>query len=172
MNTEDAFNEETIPSENETEVKPETLELTEDINQNLHSAGKWSQFLAILGFIGVGFMVLIGITMSIVMAFIPSTETEIFPFPMGLFGLFYILIAGVYFLPVFYLFRFSNSIKKAVALKKQDQLSIAFNNLRAHYKTFGIIMIVFMCLYPILIIGMVLFGIFSGFGAATEGIPM
>nr|WP_321356022.1 DUF5362 family protein [uncultured Draconibacterium sp.] len=91
---------------------------------------------------------------------------------MFLVGFIYLIFAGVYFLPVFYLYRFSNSIKQAVALKKQDQLSNAFNNLRAHYKTFGIIAIVFMCLYPIMIIGMVLFGIFSGFGAATEGIPM
>ena len=170
MDTENTLNQETLPTENQSEVKPETLELTEEINHNLHSAGKWSQFLAILGFIGTGFMVLAGITMSIVTAFIPN-QTNVFPFPMALFGVIYIIFAGVYFLPVFYLYRFSSSIKQAVALKKQDQLSNAFNNLRAHYKTFGIIMIVFMCLYPIFIIGIVLFGMFSGFGA-HEGIPM
>ncbi|WP_319503466.1 hypothetical protein [uncultured Draconibacterium sp.] len=172
MNTENTFNEETLPTENQPAAKPETLELTEDINHNLHSAGKWSQFLAILGFIGTGFMVLGGISVSLMTAFIPATKPNIFPFPMALFGLLYIVFAGVYFLPILYLFRFSNSIKQAVALKKQDQLSIAFNNLRAHYKTFGIIMIVIMCLYPIMIIGMVLFGLFSGFGAIGEGIPM
>lgn len=171
MNTENTFTEETLPTENQPDAKPETLELTEDINRNLHSAGKWSQFLSILGFIGTGFMVLAGITMSIVTAFIPNGE-DIFPFPMALFGFLYIIFAGVYFLPIFYLYRFSSSIKQAVALKKQDQLSNAFNNLRAHYKTFGIIMIVIMCLYPIMIVGMVLFGLFSGFGAATQGIPM
>ncbi len=170
MSTEHTLNEQTLATENQPEAKPEKLELTEDINRNLHSAGKWSQFLAILGFIGTGFMVLAGITMSTVMAFIPGDE-DIFPFPMALLGFLYIILAGVYFLPVFYLFRFSNSIKQAVALKKQDQLSVAFNNLRAHYKTFGIIMIVLMCLYPILIIGFVLFGFLSGFGG-TEGIPM
>ena len=172
MNTENTFNEETLPTENQPEVKPASLELTEEINHNLHSAGKWSQFLAILGFIGTGFMVLGGISVSIMTAVIPATKSDIFPFPMPLLGLIYIIFAGVYFLPVFYLYRFSSSIKQAVALKKQDQLSSAFNNLRAHYKTFGIIMIVFMCLYPIMIISMVVFGIFSGFGAATEGIPM
>ena len=171
MNTENTFNEETLPTENQPEVKPASLELTEEINHNLHSAGKWSQFLAILGFIATGFMVLGGITVSIISAFIPS-QTNVFPFPMFLVGFIYLIFAGVYFLPVFYLYRFSSSIKQAVALKKQDQLSNAFNNLRAHYKTFGIIMIVIMCLYPIMIVGMVLFGIFSGFGAATEGIPM
>ncbi|MDX8340223.1 DUF5362 family protein [Draconibacterium sp. IB214405] len=171
MNTENTFNEETLPTENQPQVKPETLELTEEINRNLHSAGKWSQFLAILGFISTGFMILAGITMSIVTAFIPS-EADIFPFPMFLVGFIYIIFAGIYFLPIFYLFRFSNSIKQAIALKKQDQLSTAFNNLRAHYKTFGIIVIVFMCLYPVIIIGFVLFGLFSGFGSALEGIPM
>ncbi|WP_297093464.1 DUF5362 family protein [uncultured Draconibacterium sp.] len=171
MDTENTINEETLPTEDQPQVKSETLELTEEINQNLHSAGRWSQFLSILGFIGTGFMVLAGITMSIVTAFIPN-QTNVFPFSMALFGLIYIIIAGVYFLPVFYLYRFSSSIKQAVALKKQDQLSNAFNNLRAHYKTFGIIMIVFLCLYPIMIIGIVLFGVFSGFGAATQGIPM
>jgi len=172
MNTDNTFNEETLPTENQVETKPETLELTEEINHNLHSAGKWSQFLSILGFIGTGFMVLGGISVSIMTAFIPDTKPNIFPFPMALFGVIYIVFAGVYLLPILYLFRFSNSIKQAVALKKQDQLSIAFNNLRAHYKTFGIIMIVIMCLYPIMIIGMVLFGIFSGLGAAGGGIPM
>lgn len=171
MDTENTFNEENPATKNQAEAKPETLELTEEINHNLHSAGKWSQFLAILGFIGVGFLVLSGITMSVVMAFIPNSTANIFPFPLFLLGFLYIIFAGVYFLPVLYLYRFSSSIKQAVALKKQDQLSSAFNNLRAHYKTFGIIMIVFMCLYPILIIGMVLFGFFSGFGGSA-GIPM
>lgn len=172
MNTEKTFNEEILPTENQAEVKPALLELTEEINHNLHGAGKWSQFLAILGFIGTGFMVLGGISVSIITAFIPATKPDIFPFPMALFGLLYIVFAGVYFLPIYYLFRFSSSIKQAVALKKQDQLSIAFNNLRAHYKTFGIIMIVVMCLYPTMIIGMILFGIFSGLGATGGGIPM
>lgn len=171
MNTENTLNEETLPTEIQSEAKPETLELTEEINQNLHSAGRWSQFLAILGFIGTGFMVIAGITMSIIMAFIPSSDADLFPFPLALIGLLYIVLAGVYFLPIFYLYRFSSSIKQAVALKKQDQLSNAFNNLRAHYKTFGIIMIVLMCLYPIMIVGIVIFSVFSGFGGA-EGIPM
>nr|WP_321356023.1 hypothetical protein [uncultured Draconibacterium sp.] len=61
MNTENTLNEETLPTDKQSEVKPATLELTEEINQNLHSAGKWSQFLAILGFIATGFMVLGGL---------------------------------------------------------------------------------------------------------------
>ncbi|WP_347838087.1 hypothetical protein [uncultured Draconibacterium sp.] len=169
MQTEETFNEQ-VSTEYVTGKIKQQLELTETINRDLHAAGKWSYFLSIVGFIGTGLMVIAGLTVSIVMAFLPNKEADIFPFPPVLLGLLYLIMAVVYFFPILYLFRFSNSIKSAVALKQQQQLAKAFTNLKAHYKTFGIIMIVFLCLYPILIIGMVLFGIFSGIGGA-EGIP-
>ncbi len=164
-------NEQIIPENTTSETTESRLEITTNIQQDLHSAGKWSQFLAIMGFIGVGFMVLGGITISIIFAFIPGSEMNIFPFPAFLFGLLYLILAVVYFFPVLYLYRFSESLKMAIHQKKQAHLVNATKNLRAHYKTFGIIVIVILCLYPIFIILMILFGIFSGF-QNNAGIPV
>ncbi|HYQ56220.1 MAG TPA: hypothetical protein VEP89_02655 [Draconibacterium sp.] len=171
MNTESNLTNASIPTVDNTGKTDSGLELTYEIKTDLHKAGKWSQFLAIMGFIGCGFMVIAAIGMSIAMTFVPIMSTEFFPFPPYLFSLFYLLIAGIYFVPILYLFRFSISIKQAITLNNQSQLSKAFANLRAHYKTFGIIIIVLLCLYPILMVLMIVFGFMAGMGGNT-GIPM
>jgi hypothetical protein len=56
----------------------------------LNTTAKWTKFLAIMGFIAVGLMVLLGIFMGIMLSFTEKMSSLPFPFPMGLLGLIYI----------------------------------------------------------------------------------
>lgn len=168
MNTENQQTESTTSLENKEAEKTMSFELTSEIINDLKIAGKWSQFLSILGFIGMGFMVVGGLGMSIAMSIIPQAQQDVFPFPMAFFGVLYIVMALVYLFPILYLYRFSAGIRQAFYKKNQEYLANAFTNLKSHYKSVGIIMIVFLCLYPILMVGMVVFGIFSGMNGADS----
>lgn len=171
MNAESQQNEHVNSLENTQIEKSRAFEITDEIKTNLLITAKWSQFLAILGFIGMGFMVIAGVVMSVAMSVLPGHAKSGFPFPPFLLGALYVIVAAVYLFPLLYLFRFSTTAKQAIYKNNQEYLGNAFANLKSHYKTIGIIMIVFLCLYPIMILGIVLFGVLSGVSEAT-GFPI
>lgn len=162
MNTESPMNQQIIPGDLQAEQSTPGLEINNEISTYLNNAGKWTKFLSIVGFVGMGFMVMGGIVLSIVMAFIPSSETADMPFPASLLGLIYVILGSVYFIPLLYLLRFSNSIHQALRLKNQQQLTTAFLNLKKHYKFIGIMMIVMLGLYALLFAIVIIAGLFTG----------
>jgi len=141
--------------------KPEEntlLELTKESKIFLKEATNWAKFLAILGFIGVGFMVVVGLAFgSIISAFNPAMNDM--PMPSFAFGFIYIIIAIIYFFPVLFLYRFVIHSQKALSLSDTGQLSEAFKNLKSHYQFIGILAIIFIGLY--ILGGLVLLGVFT-----------
>ena len=134
------------------------LELTEESKIFLKEATNWAKFLAILGFIGVGFMVIVGLAFgSIMSAFNPAMNDM--PMPSFAFGFIYIIIAIIYFFPVLFLYRFVTHSQKALSLSDTGQLSEAFKNLRSHYQFIGILAIIFIGIY--ILGGLVLIGVFT-----------
>lgn len=163
MNTENHDTPQFEPEENKVEQANAPLEITADISSQLVEAARWSKFLAILGFVFMGFMVVTGIIMSIAMAFIPRSTMPGMPIPPFLIGLFYLVMAGIYLFPLLYLYRFSSGVKLALRIKDQAQLRKAFSNLKAHYRFIGILMIVTLALYVLVFIVMIAAGLFAGF---------
>ena len=161
MNTENQQTEQAIPAEKK------ELEITKEIGGYLHQAGKWSKFLAIVGFVLMGLMIFAGFIMGIVMSFIPSESMSMMPFPPFLIGVVYLIISAIYFFPILYLYRFSTNIRQALFTNNQNQLTKAFNNLRAHYRFIAILMIVMFCLYIVMFVVMIFAGLFAGF----SGLP-
>lgn len=166
MDTENQDPGQNIPEETQAEPIKESLEITDEIKDQLSQAGGWGKFLSILGFIFMGFMILFGFMMSAMMAFVPNQYGGL-PFPTFLFGFIYLVIAIVYFFPILYLYRFSSGIKQALRLNNQNQLAKAFLYLKAHYRFMGILMIVFIGIYILAFILMVFFGMFAGLSAMS-----
>ncbi|MCO6480568.1 MAG: hypothetical protein J5I94_28255 [Phaeodactylibacter sp.] len=135
----------------------EGLHLSADAMENLRITAGWAQFLAILGFIGIGFLILAGIVVGITFSF-SSELGGIYPFPPALLSLFYIVIGVLYLFPILYLYRFATQMKTAVQQKAQDSLNRALANLKAHYKFIGILAIVMIGLYFIALIGVMTMG--------------
>ena len=85
------------------------LEMNADIKGFLKETSTWTYFLAILGFIGIGFMLIFGIFFGAIMnnsALGDANPYNNLGFSMGYFGLIYVAMALVYFFPVLYLFNF------------------------------------------------------------------
>jgi hypothetical protein len=136
------------------------IELSQESKRYLKGAGNWAKFLAILGFIGIGIMVVFGLSFGAIMSAI-NPDFHDLPAPEMAFGLIYIIIAIVYFFPVLYLYRFVIHCRRAVSLSDSFQLSEAFKNLKLHYQFIGILAIILIGIY--IIAGLVMLGVFMIF---------
>jgi len=129
------------------------LELSKESKIFLKEASSWAKFLSILGFIGIGFMILAGLAFGSIMSSI-NPDLQDLPLPSFAFGLIYLIIAGIYFFPVLFLYRFVAHSQKALTNTDPFQLTVALKNLKYHYQLFGILAIIFIRIY--LIAGLVL----------------
>lgn len=127
----------------------------------LKETAKWTKFLAILGFVGIGLMVL----GSLVMLFAPSSLMSNGDFPFGgkiFMMLLYLAFAVLYYFPISYLYQFSENTKKAIVNNDNNAIRDAFEFLKSHYKFMGILTIILLAFYAIMIfIGLI------GAGAAA-----
>lgn len=136
------------------------LQLNASAVEFLRESAKWSKFLAIIGFVGIGLMVLAGIFMGTVMSFLPMGNTSGETVPFGIISFLYIIMAALYFFPVYYLFKYATGIKNALNTKNSDLLADGFGHLKSHHKFLGIMMIVLLSLYAIILVGVVVSGVF------------
>ena len=123
---------------------------------HLAEAARWARFLAIVGFIMCGLIVLIGIfAASFITSFSSKFGNEFggatsMGSGMGsLMTVLYIGIAILYFFPCLFLFRFANLMKAALATEEQDNLNKSFQNLKVMFRYVGIITIIVLAIYLI-----------------------
>ncbi|WOD43603.1 DUF5362 family protein [Hwangdonia lutea] len=136
------------------------LEIGEDIKGLLKETSSWSYLLSIIGFIGIGLMVIAGIFLGAMMGantFGSSNPNNAMGFSMGYFGLIYVGMGLIYFFPVLYLFNFSRMMKKALSTTNKADLKSAFTNLKSHYKFMDIFAIVIISIYVLMFLGGMLF---------------
>lgn len=144
------------------------LELNEQAVAALRESAKWSYFLSILGFIGIGFMLLAAIFMGSIMAAVPNDpygQGGMNPFGMmkGFISILYVIIALLYFFPILYLYRYASGMKQGLLMSDSDTVSNALVNLKSHHKFLGITAIVIISLYLLVFIGAIIAGIaFAG----------
>ncbi|WP_181163642.1 DUF5362 family protein [Pontibacter mangrovi] len=116
----------------------------------LREIAKWGKFLAIVGFVGVGIMVLVGLFAGATMGmFLPkeSINSSAGMISGGFFTVFYLLFALLYFFPVLYLYRFSGKMQEALRLQDEELLTTSFSNLKSLFKFMGILTIIILGFY-------------------------
>ena len=134
-------------------IDNENPHLTRESAAFLLKAAKWGKFLAILGFIVTGLMIVAGVLMSFVLNLLKGEEVPVdMPLPPSVLSLLYIIIAVIYLVPVFYLNSFCNNAIKAVNLSSTEHLTISIRNLKNLFVFVGISTIVFLALYSIILI--------------------
>lgn len=132
------------------------LLVSTEMKSDLLSISRWTKFLAILGFIGIGFMLIaafIMIVSSVIMSSYIYKDTLL----MVIIAIFYLIFAVVYFFPVLYLMRSAIDLGKGVNDHNNELLASAIKNLKAHFKYMGIMIIATIGLYIIIVIGVVLY---------------
>lgn len=133
----------------------EQLSLNGSAKSFLRETAKWSKFLSILGFIGIGLMILFGLFSTTIYSplFDAMVQQQPMPFNMGTFmKVWFIIMALIYFFPVYYLFQFSRKLKIALRSKDDSDLSSAFESLKSHYKFIGVFAIIILSLYALVFI--------------------
>ena len=128
----------------------ESIYINDEIKIYLSETAKWAKFLSILGFIGLGLLVLIPLIISI--TFNEPT--------FSLIAIIYIIIAIVYIIPINYLYIFSTNIKRGINSNNQELITSGLKNLKSHYKFIGILTIVIVSIYILIfLIPVLLFAI-------------
>ncbi len=119
----------------------------------LRESAKWAKFIAIVGFILCGLMVLGALFAGTIIAASMSTAmggaTGI---GGGLITFIYIVIAALWFIPC--LIPIQICIGYAVALRnnEQEKLLNALKNLKSHFKFIGILLIIMLAFYALAIV--------------------
>lgn len=131
----------------------EQLVLNTKSKSFLREISKWAFFFAIIGFISIFLLVVIAILMGTVYApMIDMLAQQQGLQSLGItLSITYLVVALLYFMPVLYLFKFSRKMKTALAIKNDDVLSDALENLKSHYKFIGVLTIIMISLYILLI---------------------
>ncbi|MCF6132006.1 hypothetical protein [Flavobacterium wongokense] len=133
--------------------------------QALRESAKWCMFLAIVGFIFIGLMVMAGVFMTIVMSAMPANLPNDPYAQLGMdnpfmkiknyIGIIYFVFGLINFFPVYYLFNYAKGTKDALDSGREEVLSNALVNLKSHHKYLGIFTIVMLSLYVIGIIALI-----------------
>lgn len=123
------------------------MELEEDSLRDLDTTRKWSMFMAILGFIALGLMLILGIVAAL---FLSVFKTETIPnaaswgfLPVAIF----LVFSVIYFFPLLYLYRFSKHTGIAVRTIDKSHMQQAIRYLRKFYVYMGILLIIVLVVY-------------------------
>ena len=103
------------------------LELNAQAEDALRVSAKWSMFLAIIGFIGIALMVVLAFIMTTAMSSIPDDVYGNSPFGAmkGFISVIYFFMAAIYFVPVYYLFKYASGMKDALYARNSNMVSEA-----------------------------------------------
>ena len=133
------------------------LSLNDQAVAALRESAKWSLFLSIVGFIGIGFLLIMALFIGSVFSQIGDTTPGLGSNPFlakkGFMSAIYVVMAVLYFFPIYYLYKYANSTTNALKTYNSELLSDALVNLKSHHKFLGITVIVVLSLYLLMIIG-------------------
>lgn len=116
----------------------------------LKEIAMWGKFLAILGFIKFGFLILYTIVFPLISH---KLEAHLnYDLPVIGITLFFLFMAVIVYFPSNFLYCFSRCTKRALKQNDQDIMRHAFQSLKAYYRYVGILVIVMLCMYPVAII--------------------
>ena len=133
------------------------MKLNESAKDFLKETAKWAYFLSIIGYIGIGFIVVIALFAGTLISALGSANSM-----LGVggpsFGIFisflYFVVAVLYFFPVYYLNKFASNAKAALRDNDSEVLITSLGYLKSHYKYIGIMMVIVFSLYLFMFLGM------------------
>ena len=132
----------------ETPTEERKIEMGPAILESLNSTRKWTTFLAILGFIFLGLLIVAGLVTSLFLTTFKTTQANL-GVPESFMILLFIVAGAIYFFPVLFLFRFSKNTRDAIQNLDRQKLEKGFRNLRLYFTYIGIMVIVVLSIYVV-----------------------
>jgi hypothetical protein len=151
---------------------PPLFGLTIDqISKNhLSEAARWAKFLAIVGFVVCGLIVLVGIFFGSIFSAMSNrygNNDDILAGGGGALGasmaIIYILMALLYFFPCLFLYYFATKMKAALLANDQNILNTSFQNLKKMFRYVGILTLIILSFYALMLIVVIIGGTASQF---------
>lgn len=139
-------------------IENKSITLSDDALRQISQTAKWAQFLAIIGFVLTALIVVAGLFMGSFMSIFKemSGNTQMPPMPFAVLSVVYVIMGGVYFIPSWFLYKFSTETRKALLGNDEEILTQAFANLRRTFKFLGIMTIVIVGLYVLVLIAVMI----------------
>lgn len=129
------------------------LSINSHIRSYLEEIARWANFLAILGFIGLGLGFLFALGIGTMMGSMPEMGGAMLGSTFSIGYIFFMAIyLAIFIFPLLYLYRFASNTKKALRSDDQEALTLAFSNLKSHYKFIGIFTAIIMGLYLLIFV--------------------
>ncbi|CAA9202854.1 hypothetical protein ACHRVW_05860 [Flavobacterium collinsii] len=131
------------------------LQLDQTAKDFLKETAKWAYFLSILGFIGIGLIIVIAVFAGTIFSVMGNSMPGMGGFgnSFGVFmGFLYVFIAAIYFFPVYYLYKFAATTKRAFRDNDSELLTNSLGYLKSHYKFIGVLMLAIFALYGLLFV--------------------
>jgi hypothetical protein len=146
---------------NVVEIKDQKIELEGITLLHMNEIRKWTQFLSILGFVGVGLVIFAGVIMLVTTSLRSTMAFDQLSVIGPFLGIFYIVFGAIYFVPVYYMYQFSVNAKKSLMQlgsggSANEMMARAIGYLKSHFRFVGIFTIVILALYLVVIIGVVI----------------
>lgn len=140
--------------ENVEEKEQPQLIVTEDMRSYIYDSTKWTNFLAIFGFVVSGFLILTAFTVGPAMSTDPKlaaamASSGISPVVLTIFCL---MFAFAVFYPSLLLFKYTAKAKLGVLYGEQASLNEAFGKIKSLFTYWGIITLIGSLLYVALIV--------------------
>lgn len=151
----------------ENSLENRKIEIDQESLGYLDTTRKWTMFFAILGFVGLGVMLVIGLLAGSLMSAFTSkmsgmsgmegmegieTAKAVGGFTSVFIFIFLLIFAVIYFFPLLYLFRFSKHTKNAIANLDSNEMRLGFKNLKSYWKYIGILIIILLSFYLLVLI--------------------
>lgn len=143
---------ETFSNDNDLQHEP-LLTVSPEAKYYLAKTRKWTKFFAIIGFVGIGLMLILSIFMGTLLSSLPQPAFGATPFPSFMFTIIYLLMAAIYFAPVMYLYKHSKHSDLALKTNSDVELTNSFKYLYKHYQYVGIVSVIILSLYALVFIG-------------------
>ena len=115
------------------------MELNDQSKAYLYETARWATILSIIGFVVIALLIMVSFSVGTLLANSPYGDLGISP---QVLSITYLIIAGVYFIPIFFLYQFGVKTKYAIDNNDTDLLTFGLKKLKSHYKFIGIVMII------------------------------
>lgn len=135
----------------ETSLENKKIEIEQETLKHLNTTRKWAMFLAIIGFIILGLIVIIGLIAGTFLTAFNSGGKDL-GIPESLMFVPILLLAVIYFFPVLFLFRFSKHTSHAVQTLDKLEFHKAIKNLKSFFVYIGVLIIIILSLYIVVLI--------------------
>jgi hypothetical protein len=129
-------------------------ELTLNIaaKQYLRESIRWGKFLAIVGLVITGFIVIGAIFAGTILGVLAKSSSEWESIPAAAITFIYLVMAGIYFFPCWFQFKSSQRLQIALDQNNEEELAEGLKYMKYNYQIFGILTAVMLVFYVLGII--------------------